>query len=142
MDKKDFGTRVIVALASHEIAQQRVADLSKRIGAAIERCPIFIKAVEWSAADKSDLYCGNRIKTHLFAAYNTTGEYGEHLEEFEQDDLLSSDDEGCPHCYEAWKLINRRKECRQELGNAKRAIRALGKSAMKHEGLEFSGARI
>ena len=37
----------------------------------------------------------------------------------------------CEHCFAAWRLIQDRKEVRQKLGNAKRSLRQLGKSALK-----------
>lgn len=47
-------------------------------------------------------------------------------------DYLADADE-CEHCRRAWALILKRKEVRQELGAAKRAIRSLGRAALKRE---------
>jgi hypothetical protein len=42
-----------------------------------------------------------------------------------------NDDTRCEHCYAAWRLIQDRKEVRQQLGRVKRSLRQLGKSALK-----------
>ena len=52
-------------------------------------------------------------------------------------DALSEGSEyECTHCYYAYRMIVARKEAKRELGNARLAIRALGKQALKELGDE------
>jgi hypothetical protein len=39
--------------------------------------------------------------------------------------------QGCVHCTRAWYFVRERKKERQDLGNFRRSLRALGKSAIK-----------
>ena len=147
MDKNDFGARAIVALARHEKARQVADAFTGRIGAALDRCPETIAAYLSGWPDGSDTSYFDRhgrVKNHLWRAYNDTTEcesgYGlRRLDADEQEEQLMPRNGGCRHCLRAWRLIRDLSIARQELGNAKRAIRALGKSAIKHEGLEFFG---
>lgn len=127
--------RFIQALARHETARQVVDALSKRIGAAINRCPIAIRAGDWSISnlERGELWdeATGRHKTHLWMAYNARAVYGEHFDEEGQSDSLQPSNGGCRHCLRAFKLIKQRKAARKELGYSKLAIRALGKEAIK-----------
>lgn len=133
-----FETRVITALANHERVLQQVGQMKKQIGAHLAECPVMKKANDWniSAQDSKDLYDEKMlVKTHLWGAFNETveGDYGNPvlMDRDEQQDYLAQDDTGCEHCYAAWQVIQDRRDVRQELGRARRALRMLGKSALK-----------
>ena len=68
--------KFIKALARHELALQKVDALSRRIGAAIERCPIVVKSNDWSIsnAERAEIWDekSGKNKTHLWAAYTET----------------------------------------------------------------------
>lgn len=75
------------------------------------------------------------VKTHLWEAFNETVEsdYGNQvsMNSDDQEIHLTEEDTGCEHCYAAWRVIRDRREVRQKLGSARRALRMLGKSALK-----------
>lgn len=155
MSKPDFATRVITALARHERAAGEIGIIKKAISDSLEKCPITIQANAQSSIFSSqsypqeglELWDGSRIRHHLHEVLQLTIDTGsgyggerkldadEIREELSgyNDDPLRRDDRslGCPHCLAAWDLIIKRKEVRHELGNAKRALRNLGKTAMK-----------
>lgn len=133
-----FETRVITALANHERLLQQVGQMKKQIGAYLAECPVMKKANDWniSAQDSKDLYDEKmRVKTHLWEAFNDTVEsdYGNQIamNSDDQEIHLTEEDTGCEHCYAAWRVIQERRDLRQELGRARRALRMLGKSALK-----------
>ena len=133
-----FETRVITALANHERLLQQVGQMKKQIGAHLAECPVMKKAGDWtlSAEQTKDLYDEKmRVKTHLWEAFNETVEsdYGNQvLMGYEDQEIhLTEEDTGCEHCYAAWKVIQERRDVRQELGCARRSLRMLGKSALK-----------
>ncbi|WP_448675829.1 hypothetical protein MOQ67_05160 [Pseudomonas sp. LY-1] len=133
-----FETRVITALANHERLLQQVGQMKKQIGAHLAECPVMKKAGDWtlSAEQTKDLYDEKMlVKTHLWEAFNETVEsdYGNQIamDSEEQQDYLAQEDTGCEHCYAAWRVIQERRDVRQELGSARRALRMLGKSALK-----------
>jgi hypothetical protein len=133
-----FETRVITALANHERLLQQVGQMKNQIGAHLAECPVMKKANDWniSAQDSKDLYDEKMlVKTHLWEAFNETveGDYGspQLLDRDEQQDFLADEDTGCEHCYAAWRVIQERRDVRQELGRARRSLRMLGKSALK-----------
>jgi hypothetical protein len=133
-----FETRVITALANHERLLQQVGQMKKQIGAHLAECPVMKKANHpdtigddyYALIDQKGL-----VKTHLWEAFNETVEsdYGNPIlmDRDEQQDYLAQEDIGCEHCYAAWRVIQDRKDVRQELGSARRALRMLGKSALK-----------
>lgn len=127
--------KFVMALARHETARQAADAISKRIGAAISRCPIAIKEGDWklSNAERAELYDEKtgKQKTHLWSVYNALAEYGEHFDHEGQREALHPRNDGCRHCYRAHVLIEMRRELRAELGRARLAIRALGKVAIK-----------
>lgn len=127
--------KFITALARHELARQKVDALSRRIGAAIDRCPIVIKSNDWniSNAERAEIWDEKtqRHKTHLWMAYNSQNHYGEHFDEEGQRESLLPCNGGCRHCYRAFELIGQRKAARKELGYAKLSLRALGRQAVK-----------
>ncbi|SBW79864.1 hypothetical protein PVE_R1G1978 [Pseudomonas veronii 1YdBTEX2] len=133
-----FETRVITALANHERLLQQVGQMKKQIGAHLAECPVMKKANDWniSAQDSKDLYDEKMlVKTHLWEAFNETVEsdYGNQvaMNSDDQEIYLTEEDTGCEHCYAAWRVIQERRDVRQELGRARRALRMLGKSALK-----------
>lgn len=123
----------LIALARHELALQRLAEIKVQIGAELSKCPIQIELERlWSSislpsADHLVDQKG-RTKTHLWDAFNYGG--------LEIDEITQylADDTGCPHCAKAWDLILERKNARQEAGIAKRIIRYYGKVAIRLTG--------
>ena len=133
-----FEARVINALANHERLLQQVGQMKKQIGAHLAECPVMKKANDWNinTQDSKDLYDEKMlVKTHLWKAFNETVEsdYGNQvaMSRDDQEVHLTEDDTGCEHCYAAWRVIQERRDVRQELGRARRALRMLGKSALK-----------
>lgn len=133
-----FETRVVTALANHERLLQQVGQMKKQIGAHLAECPVMKKANHpdtivddyYALIDQKGL-----VKTHLWEAFNETVEsdYGNQvLMGYEDQEIhLTEEDTGCEHCYAAWRVIQERRDVRQELGRARRALRMLGKSALK-----------
>lgn len=151
---KTFADRVIEALARHERAAGELGKIKKGIVAELEKCPITLEAYKkcsigyfsdghTSQEDYDRLWEGSRVRHHLHQVLQATshdgGEYDRErkLDGHEIRALLEGYGEeedqpyACEHCLSAWALIERRKEVRQELGRARRSIRALGKTAMK-----------
>lgn len=133
-----FETRVITALANHERLLQQVGQMKKQIGAHLAECPV-MKTVN-NPDTNQRVFDGlidqkGLVKTHLWDAFNETieGDYGSPnlLDRDEQQDFLVDEETGCEHCYAAWQVIQARRDVRQELGNARRSLRMLGKSALK-----------
>ena len=133
-----FETRVITALANHERLLQQIGQMKKQITAHLARCSVMKKV---NTPDiPADEYYGlmdqkGLIKTHLWEAFNETVEsdYGNQvsMNSDDQEIHLTEEDTGCEHCYAAWRVIRERREVRQQLGSARRALRMLGKSALK-----------
>lgn len=135
-------TRVITALANHERLLQRVSQMKKQIGAHLAECPVMKRANDWniSAQDSKDIYDEKTglVKTHLWGAFNELVE-GSHggmvrMNLDDQENYLTDpwcDETRCDHCYAAWRVIQDRRDVRQELGQARRTLRMLGKSALK-----------
>lgn len=133
-----FETRVITALANHERLLQQVGQMKKQIGAHLAECPVMKKANDWQLGEteyKQLFAPTGLVKTHLWEAFNETGEsdYGTRvaMNSDDQEVHLTEEDTGCEHCYAAWRVIQERRDVRQELGRARRALRMLGKSALK-----------
>lgn len=131
------------AIARHERARKKVDALSRRIGAAIDRCPVMIKANDYilSNSERAELWDEKtqRHKTHLWQAYNetTTSECGcgmRLLDQDEQEEWLCQRNGGCRHCLRAWRLIRDRSIAKRELGYARLSLRALGRQAIKEIG--------
>lgn len=125
------------ACMTYEQAARQVSDLTKRIGEAINRCDITGLAMESEhpGPDTAALWDSTmRIKTHLWQAYHETTEVDHYyhedrrLNDGEQEEFLINAD--CPHCLEAWRLVQERKVARKAFGAAKRAIRQIGRSAI------------
>lgn len=149
-----FAERVISALARHERAAAELGQIKKGIVTELEKCPITIEAYKkcsvgtfsdgyTSQEDYERLWEGSRVRHHLHQVLQATTENDREfgpdrkLHDYEiraELEGLGFDDDQphqCPHCLAAWLLIERRKQVRQEFGIAKRAIRALGKTALK-----------
>ena len=130
--------RALEVIIRYERAAQHVALLRKQIGEAINRCSVSEQVRElhsqgnYREADK--LVDGLREKTHLYLALTAKepcdSGYGEaKLDEYGVQVWL--EDDGCEHCIEAWRLICERRQARAEYGIAKRAIRAVGRGAIR-----------
>lgn len=127
------------AIITYERAAAQVTDLTRRIGVALELCPI---AVEANTPDGRGFYNeklldGARVKTHLWHAFRETTDADapypseRRLIDWELTEYL--EEQRCPHCAEAWELIKARKVARRSFGDAKRAIRSIGRNAIKKE---------
>lgn len=131
----------IKALARHERAKSTVDGLTKDIGRSIELCRITIASSDYSLGNeaRAELWDEktSKTKTHLWHAFQhrepSDCGYGEVglREDGVLDALSKGSDYECEHCHRAYELIIERKEARRELGNARLAIRALGKQAIK-----------
>lgn len=128
--------KCMAALAAHEKALQAVKAMTRRIGEAISSCPVSVEiAQSWTTgADVAHLTDNKgKDKTHLWEALNERagdGGYSERgLDADEIDESLANSE--CPHCIEAWELIQQRKQARQQLGVQRRLIRYYGKRAME-----------
>lgn len=131
--------KYLAAIVRHERAAQENARLSREIGDALSKCPINVELGRWetSSARRAELTAQDgRSKTHVWMALNFTdiGSHGYpvrlHMDEIS--DFLA-EDPICEHCQQAWQLVLQRKQCREELGNAKRAIRTIGRAALAKE---------
>lgn len=131
-------SRVITQLANHERLLQQIGQMKKQITAHLAECPVMKKVNSldipineyYGPMDQKGL-----IKTHLWEAFNETVEsdYGNQvsMNSDDQEIHLTEEDTGCEHCYAAWRVIRERRDVRQQLGSARRALRMLGKSALK-----------
>lgn len=133
-------SKFIVALANHERLLQQVGAMKKQISESLNKCPIMIKAIDWDTpeSERQQLYDSKGlIKTHLWGAFNELieGSWSPvRMEHDDQENYLTDpwcDETRCEHCYAAWRVIQDRKEVRQALGKARRAIRQLGKTAIR-----------
>ena len=131
--------KALAAIIRQERALQEVARLKREIGLALAACPVSVELNRWetSNARRAELTDQNgREKNHIWEALNFTDigchGYPVRLDIREIADFLADADE-CEHCQRAWALILKRKCVRQELGAAKRAIRSLGRAALKRE---------
>ena len=131
--------KALAAIIRQERALQEVARLKREIGQALAACPVSVELSRWetSNARRAELTDQNgRDKNHIWQALNFTDigchGYPVRLDIREIADFLADADE-CEHCQRAWSLILQRKIVRQELGAAKRAIRSLGRAALKRD---------
>ncbi|QZX85323.1 hypothetical protein [Metapseudomonas otitidis] len=129
--------RNLAAIVRHERAAQENRKLTTAIGKEIAACPVSVELSDWNLhhARRKELSTDEGLaKTHLWQALNhrepSSCGHGEvRLREDEIDDYLA-EDPACEQCRRAWALIQQRKVVRQELGRAKRAIRAIGRAAL------------
>ena len=131
-------SRVITQLANHERLLQQIGQMKKQITAHLAKCPVMKKVNSPDIATNE--YYGlmdqkGLVKTHLWEAFNETVEsdHGNQvsMNSDDQEIHLTEEDTGCEHCYAAWRVIRERRDVRQQLGSARRALRMLGKSALK-----------
>ena len=129
--------KCVAALAAHEKAMQAVKAITLRIREEFALCPVSVEVMQWDArANINHLFDDKgRIKTHLWQALNEIacdGGYGERgLDAGEVVEHLAASE--CPHCIEAWELIQQRKDARQQLGIQRRLIRYYGKRALESQ---------
>lgn len=133
-----------LAIIRHEKAKQAVQALSREIGAAINRCPISIRAQDWNTpnSERGELWdeASGKHKTHLWQAFkhrepSSCGWGSVGLDEDGVDDALAPGSEfECEHCRHAYHLIRERRQAKQQLGRARLAIRALGRAALEEQG--------
>ena len=131
------------ALARHEAAKQKVDSLTRDIGIALGRCPLDQMAAI-HGPENPEFYdiASNKSKTHLWHAlkHREPSSCGWGCVPLCQDGVSDALSEGseyeCTHCYYAYRMIVARKEAKRELGNARLAMRALGKQALKELGDE------
>lgn len=135
---KTFEERVVAALAQHERLLQQIGAIKKQISKHLTECPVMKRVMDPDIGQlEYDGLISDKglVKTHLWEAFNETieSDYGNQVQmQYDDQEIhLTEEDTGCEHCYDAWREIQDRKGVRQELGAARRAIRALGKSAMK-----------
>jgi len=121
--------------AEYERSAQLVSDLTKKIGAALQACPITGLAHEsdFPGPDTQKLWDGDKVKHHLWQAYHETTDadcyhWERRLNLGEQEEYLREAD--CEHCLAAWRLIEDRKAARKAFGAAKRSVRAIGRVAL------------
>ena len=128
-------SKAMDVIVRHERAKQAVDSLTRRIGVKLGHCPISRLPVD----DGSMYDEKSRVKTHLWHAFNhrepCDSGYGEMglCEDGVADALSAGSEYACRHCKRAYQLILQRKHARQELGNARRAIRAMGRAALEKE---------
>ena len=129
------------AIIRHEKARQAVDSITRDIGRAIGRCPVSVRAKDWSLtnAEKAEVRDekSGKDKTHLWQAFahREPSDCGHGMtimgEDGIEDALARGSEFECEHCYQAYQLILQRKAARNELGRARSSIRALGRNAIK-----------
>lgn len=125
----------IDACIAYDSAARRIRDLTRLIGESLELCPITKQANTPDARGyyPDNLMDGGRIKTHLWHAFRETTDADapypseRHLVDWELEEYL--EEQGCPHCVEAWRLVKERKAARRAFGLAKRNVRMIGRRA-------------
>lgn len=129
-------SKAMDVIVRHERAKQEVDSLTWRIGVKLGHCSLSKVICDGPFGGTDDK---GRTKTHLWHAFNhketSSCGYGRVglCEEGISDALSSNSEFACRHCKRAWQLILQRKHARQELGNARRAIRAMGRAALEKE---------
>lgn len=134
-------TDALGAVVRYERAAASVAGFAKLIGAALEECSVSKElAVHGESGDTrawDRLMDGKYVNTHLHQAFtmevSDDHEYGGRLMRDAEIEAWLQEDEGCEHCLRAYRLIQERRAARKEFGIAKRAIRTIGKRAIKQD---------
>jgi hypothetical protein len=139
---------ILITLAAHESALQRIKSLSAEIGLHLSRCEnrfdlIGPKPVN-PYPELGDLPWPNGSEEHWRILYDEKDRRKTQMWEAfrgwsDEEDRGLNDDEvsvyllkqGCVHCTRAWYFVRERKKERRDLGNFRRSLRALGKSAIK-----------
>lgn len=134
--------KYMLAIVRHEKAKREVEVLTRAIGLAVNRCPVEIELMGLSVATTDhwerlvDEKTG-KTKTHLWQAFRfrEPSDCGYGMMALSEGGVAESLSAGsefeCEHCLRAYELIVKRKSARRELGHARLAIRALGRSAMR-----------
>lgn len=134
-----MSNKYIRAIIRHEKAVVEVNALTREIGNALSRCPITVEVSQIPQPERMGEifdFKTNHPKTHLWRAFrvrerSSCGYFEVGLSEGGLSDALSCEGEfECEHCLLAYKLILSRKIARQELGNARRAIRGIGRAEL------------
>lgn len=145
--------KILMTLAAHEICLKQIKRLTHDIRVCTEKCrrgyDEIGPAPENQSPDLPDLPWPNGSEEHMRILYDEEKGYRKtHIWEVFQyrepsscgygmvgphiDDIADYLAElGCVHCTRAWYFIRKRKEERRDLGNFRRSLRALGKSAIK-----------
>lgn len=130
--------KALDAIIRHERAAQLVAKLTRAIGREIALCPLFQLAHEnqFPGEDTAALWSSDgKPMTHLWHAYHDTKvrdfPFPTTMDKEEQLEYLKRED--CPHCLEAWRNVELRRDARKVLGSAKNALRTIGRAALKAE---------
>lgn len=139
---------ILMTLAAHEIAIQRIKSLTAEIGLHLGRCENRFDLIGPKPANPfpelGDLPWPNGSEEHWRILYDEKDRRKTHMWEAfrewsDEEDRGLNDDEvsayllkqGCVHCNRAWYFVRERKKERRDLGNFRRSLRALGKSAIK-----------
>jgi hypothetical protein len=133
--------RAISAALSYDRAATELAATTRAIGNALDRCPITQASDHAYQTDRHAEFFDDRdrVKHHLHTALQTVPlrpDFGvrRHIGSCDPiGDFLRDAATGCPHCAEAWRLIQARKVIRQQFGAAKRSIRAVAKAAARQQ---------
>ena len=139
---------ILVTLAAHESALQRIKSLTRAIGEHLGQCenrfdqlgpkPVNelpeLGELPWPNGSEEHwriLYGEkNRRKTHLWDAFQMWSDNEDRrLNDDEVMDYLLK--QGCVHCTRAWYFARERKKARLALRGFRLSLRALGKSAIK-----------
>lgn len=140
--------KVLMALAAHEITLQRIKSLTAEIGLHLAQCENRFDLIGPKPANQfpglGDLPWPNGSEEHWRILYDEKDRRKTHMWEAfrewsDEEDRGPNDDEvsayllkqGCVHCTRAWYFVRERKKERRDLGNFRRSLRALGKSAIK-----------
>ncbi|KIQ57765.1 hypothetical protein [Pseudomonas fluorescens] len=148
--------KILMALAGHELCLQQIKRLTQDIRVCTDKCrrgydvigprpealdsdgDLLFGPMPWPNGSEEHMRIlydeekGYR-KTHIWEAFqhkepNSMG-YVARLHNDDIGDYLA--ELGCVHCTRAWYFIRKRKDERRDLGNFRRSLRALGKSAIK-----------
>lgn len=139
---------ILITLAGHESALQRMKTLTADIGLHLGQCENRFDLIGPKPANPhpelGDLPWPNGSEDHWRILYDEKDRRKSHMWEAfrewsDEEDRGLSDEEvssyllkrGCVHCTRAWYFVRERKKLRNDLGCFRRSLRALGKSAMK-----------
>lgn len=129
--------KVIEVLATHEKCLQELAGIKKLINQSVESCEITKELNSNPSIGRAAELTDEKgfPKTHLWHAFrekeqSSCGYMMVSLDADGIDEYLNEQE--CEHCIETLRLINLRPVIRQQLGIARRQIRALGKEAIKN----------
>lgn len=139
---------IIITLAAHESALQRIKSLTRDIGEHLGKCDNRFDQIGPKPVNEfpelGDLPWPNGSEEHWRILYDEKNRRKTHMWEAfqewsEDEDRRLNDDEvmryllkqGCVHCTRAWYFAVERKKARKSLHGFRLSLRALGKSAIK-----------